>query len=66
MLTELVESGYKTQGKVKVMESEIKENENQLCQEGNWDSNQWFGPEGRNKHSTRTEGRNKKSIFIYI
>ena len=25
------------------------------------DSNQWFGPEGRNKHSTGTEWRNKNS-----
>ena len=32
---------------------------NQQWQEGNRDSNQWSGPEGRNKHSTRTEWTNK-------
>ena len=34
---------------------------NQQWWEGNQDSNQRFGPEGRNKHSTRTEWRNKNS-----
>ena len=29
--------------------------------EGNWESDQQFGTEGRNKHSTRTEWRNKNS-----
>ena len=32
---------------------------NQQWREGNQDSNQWFGIEGRNKHSTGTEWRNK-------
>ena len=35
--------------------------ENQEWGEQNQDSNQQFGPEGRNKHSTRTEWRNKSS-----
>ena len=34
---------------------------NQQWQEGNLDSNQQFGPEGRKKHPTRTEWRNKTS-----
>ena len=34
---------------------------NQQWREGNWDSDQWFGPKGRNAHSTRTEWRNKNS-----
>ena len=34
---------------------------NQHWREGNLNSNQRFGAEGRNKHSTRTEWRNKKS-----
>ena len=34
---------------------------NQQWREANWESNQWFGAEGKNKHSTRTEWRNKNS-----
>ena len=33
----------------------------QQWQEGNRDSDQWFGSQGRNKHSTTTEWRNKNS-----
>ena len=58
MLTEMVEYGCKIEKKVKVMQSEIKENEqgmNEQGREGNRDLNQWFGVEGRKKHSTRTE-----------
>ena len=62
MLTELVECGRKLEEKVKAMKSEIKENTgNQQWWEGNWDSDQQFGAEGRNKHSTKTEWRNKNS-----
>ena len=53
MLTELVEYGCKTEEEVKAMKSEIKENAQGINSTGN--SNQQFGPEGRNKHSTRTE-----------
>ena len=44
MLTEMVEYGCKIEKKVKVMQSEIKENEqgmNEQGREGNRDSNQW-------------------------
>ena len=47
MLTELIELSHKIEEKVKAMQGEIRE--------GNWDSDQQFGTEGRNKHSTRTE-----------
>ena len=57
MLTEMVEYDYQNEGKVKAMKSEIKENAQGTNSEwkGNWDSDQWFGPEGRNKHSIRSE-----------
>ena len=56
MLTELVEFGRKLDEKMKAMPSEIKKNTgNQQLREGNQDSNQWSGPEGRNKHSIRRE-----------
>ena len=57
MLAEMVEYGYKIEGKMKTMKSDIKENVqgNQQLWEGNWDSNQQCGAEGRKKHSTRTE-----------
>ena len=58
MLTGLVEYGCKLEEKVKAMKSKIKENAqgtNSDGKEGNRDSNQQFGAEGRNKHSTRTE-----------
>ena len=45
MLTEMVEYGCKIEKKVKVMQSEIKENEqgmNEQGREGNRDSNQWW------------------------
>ena len=41
---------------MKAMKSEIKENVQGTNSDGKeTDSNQWFGPEGRKKHSTRTE-----------
>ena len=55
MLTEMVEYGCKMEEKVKVMQSEIKKNIQGTKLEGNQDSTQTFGVEGRNKHSTRTE-----------
>ena len=57
MLTEMGEYGHKIEEKVKAMLSKIKENVQgtNTDGEGNRNSNQWFGPEGRNKHSTRTE-----------
>ena len=63
MLTELAEYGHKIEEKVKAMKSEIKEKYtgNQQGREGNLDSYQQFGTEERNKHSTRTEWKNKKS-----
>ena len=49
MLTEMAEYGYKIEEKVKAMKSEIKENvQGTNRREGNQDSNQQFGPEGRN------------------
>ena len=56
MLTERVEYACKIEEKVKAMKSEIKENVQGTNSDGKeTDSNQWFGPEGRKKHSTRTE-----------
>ena len=45
MLTELIEYGHNIEEKVKAMKSEIKENVQETNSEGNWDSNQRFGPE---------------------
>ena len=53
MLTEMIEYSHKIEGKVKAMKSEIKENAQGINSTGN--SNQQFGPEERNQHSTRTE-----------
>ena len=54
MLTELVEFGHKLDEKMKAMLSEMKENvQGTNRREGNWDSNQRYGPERRKKHSTR-------------
>ena len=63
MLTEMAEYGHKLEEEVKAMQSEIKNiyTGNQQWREGNWDSNQWFGAKGRNKHSTRTEWRNNNT-----
>ena len=63
MLTDMVEHGCKIRGR---SEGYVKWNKgkytgNQEWREGNRDSNQQFGTEGRNKHSTRTEWRNKNS-----
>ena len=57
MLTEMVEYGRKIEEKVKAMQSEIKKNMQGINSEGKQTGiqNQQFGPEGRNKHSTRTE-----------
>ena len=58
MLTKMVEYGHKIKEKVKDMKSEIKENIQETNSKGKkkkQDSNQWFGSEGRNKHSTSTE-----------
>ena len=63
MLTEMVEYGRKIEEEVKAMQSEIKKKYtgNKQWREGNQDSHQWFGAEGRNKHSTRREWRNNNS-----
>ena len=62
MLTKMVEYSQKIEEKVKAMQSEIQENIQGTNSEGNeTDSNQQFGAEGRNKHSTRTERRKKNS-----
>ena len=53
-LTELVEFGLKLHEKMKAMLRETNENE-PIVMRRNWDSNQWCGPEGRNKHPTRKE-----------
>ena len=57
MLTEMVEYGCKIEEKVKAMKSEIKESvqgtNNEEKETGT--QIQQFEPEGRNKHSTRTE-----------
>ena len=57
MLTELVEFGRKLDEKMKAMLRETKENVQGTNSDakGNWDSNQWCGPEGRKKHATRKE-----------
>ena len=56
ILTEMVEYGGKIKEKVKAVLSEIKENVQGINSEGkDWDSHQQSGPEGRNKHLTRTE-----------
>ena len=55
-LTELGEFGCKLQEKMKAMlRNKGKCTGNQQGWEGNWDSNQWCGPEGRKKHPTRKE-----------
>ena len=56
MLTELVEYDRKIEEEVKAMQSEIKENVQGTNSDGKeMDSNQLFGPERRNRHSTKTE-----------
>ena len=56
MLTELVEHGHKLDEKMKAMLIERKENVQGTNSDGKETrSNLWFGPERRNKHSTRTE-----------
>ena len=50
----MIAYGHKIEERVKAMKSEIKENVQGANSEGkkknNWDSNQRFGLEGRNKH----------------
>ena len=55
MLTEMIEYRFKVEEEVKAMQSEIKKNIQGTKLEGNQDSTQTFGVEGRNKHSTKTE-----------
>ena len=50
MLTETIEYSCKIKEEMKAIQSEIKENIQGTSSKGNRDSNQWFGPEGRNKH----------------
>ena len=62
MLAELVEYHHKIETKVKAMQSEIKKNIQGSSSEWKETGNQinvGFGPEGRNKHTTRTEWWNK-------
>ena len=56
-LTELVEYGGKIEEKMKAMKSEIKENVQGTNNDGKETGAQTnrCGPEGRNKHSTKTE-----------
>ena len=60
-LTELVEFGHKLEERVKAMQSEIKKNAQGTNSEGTDTGTQQCGPEGRNKHSIRTELRDKNS-----
>ena len=56
VLTEVVEYGHILEEKMKTMKSEIKENiEGTKVTGRKLGPNQWFGAEGRNKHSTGTE-----------
>ena len=62
MLTELVEFGRKLDKKMKAMLRETKENVQGTSSDAKeTHSNQWCGPEGRKKHPTRKECRNKNS-----
>ena len=55
MLTKKSKYGHKIEKKVKAMKSEMKENvQGTDSGKGNQDSNQQFGAEERNKHTTRT------------
>ena len=52
----MVEYGHKIEEGVKAMQSEIKENIQGTNSDGKeTDSNQQFGAQGRNTHSSRTE-----------
>ena len=56
MLTEMFDYGHKIEERVKAVKSELKENVQGTNSNGKETrSNLWFGPERRNKHSTRTE-----------
>ena len=54
MLTEMVEYRHRIEDVVKTMQSEMK-NIQGTNREGNQDSNQWLGAEGRSKHPIGTE-----------
>ena len=56
MLTEMLEYGPKIEEKVKAINVKERKMYREPTVTGrNQDSNQWFGPEGRNQHLTRTE-----------
>ena len=56
VIRKLIEFGHKLDEKMKAMLRETKENVQGTNSDGKeMDSNQWFGAEGRHKHSTRTE-----------
>ena len=62
MLTELDEYGHKLDEKMKAILRETKESVQGTNSDGKeTNSNQWCGPEGRKKHPTRKERRNKNS-----
>ena len=50
---ELIDYGHKIEEKVKAMKTEIKENAQGTNSDRKETRTQRFGPEGRNKHSTR-------------
>ena len=57
MFTKMIEYGHKIEEKMKAIQSEIKENVQGMKSDSkeSGDSTKWCGPEGRKKHSTRTE-----------
>ena len=60
----MVDYGHKIEEKVKAMKSGIKENVQgtKMYSEGKESgTHQWFEAEGRNKHSTGTDRRNKNT-----
>ena len=63
VLTELTDYCRKIEKKMKAIQKwkKGKYTGKQQWREGNWDSNQQFGTDGRNKHPTATEWRNKNS-----
>ena len=61
MLTETVEYGRKLDEKVKAMQSEIKENVQGINSDKKEIDTQFNDLEQKEKHSTRTEWRNKNS-----
>ena len=61
-LTEMVEYGHKIEERVKAIKNKLKENAQGTNREGNRGSDQWFGPEGRKKHSTRKKQNEETRI----